>query len=196
MERIGRAAVVAIARGALAALVVGCTAGCAERLPAPTVAAPTPSATKRELGPLVALGWIADRVGPTGDRLQPDGVADFAFRVRVSGPVKALFVVSSDTRGVPCCGDVWDTVLPPFVFPKAWGLPHAQAGSTWAIAVYGSDARLLNPGVTLPETTFLDEVVTIFVPDPPRIALTPGRTLTLLALRPDGTFDRATTTLL
>lgn len=178
---------------AVAALVL---AGCADRLPPPAVAPSPSAAARRDLGPLIALGWTADRVGAGGDRVQPDGLVDYAFRVRISGPVRALVLVSSDTRGLPCCGDVWDTLRAPFVFPDGWGLPNVPAAATWSIAVEDGASRLLNPEVTLPETLFRDEHVTIFAPDPPRARFVPGRTLTLLVVRPDGTLDRTTTTLL
>jgi hypothetical protein len=167
--------------------------GCATRLPPPEKPAPAPHA---DLGPLVALGVIADRVALKDHPVQPDGDPDFAFRVRLSGDVEALVLMSSDPSGKFRGMEVWDTLTAPTEFPKDWNLPFPKADYTAALAVYDASNTLINPATTLARTRFSDETVTVFAEDQHHQRFVPGRTYTLLVVRPGGRVDRATTTLL
>ncbi len=179
-------------------------AGCPARLTAPprpvVAAAPSSSlsgaAPKRDLGPLVPIGFAADRVGPRNAPVGPDGETDFGFRVRVSGDVLALLVGVSDGNGESSPAGLWDTLIGPEPIPKAWGLKHTEAAITWAVAVVGADGKVLNPLGPLERKRFADETLEIFAADPGHHRFVSGRTYTLYVPRPDGTIDRATATIL
>jgi hypothetical protein len=177
----------------LAALVPLVLIGCVTPLPPPEKASPPAHA---DLGPLVPLGVLADRVALKDHPVQPDGDPDFAFRVRVSGDVEALLLMSSDPAGKFRGLELWDTLTAPTEFPKAWQLPWAKADFTAALAVYDASGKLLNPATTLARTRFDDETLTLFAEDPSHTRFVPGRTYTLMVVRPGGRIDRATTTLL
>ncbi|MGZ3478649.1 MAG: hypothetical protein ACXVCJ_29375, partial [Polyangiales bacterium] len=125
-----------------------------------------------------------------------DGDPDFAFRVRVSGDVEALVLMSSDQTGKFRGMDVWDTLTGPVAFPKDWNLPFPNANTTAALAVYDATGTLVNPGTKLARTRFIDETITMYADDPRHERFVPGRTYTLMVVRPGGRVDRATTTLL
>jgi hypothetical protein len=182
-------------RVALVALVA--LPGCPSPLPPPPkpVAVKPAGAPRRELGPLVAVGFGADRVGHDNATLAGDGDPDFELRVRVSGDVKALVLHSSDTAGNPVGGEIWDT-LPKGPMPPAWRLPVPETWWTWALGVYDAQGKLLNPEVTLPATTFDDATLTLVVGDTGRVRFVAGRTYTLIVQRTDGTVERTTTTIL
>jgi hypothetical protein len=186
-------------RGRLATslLSVFCAASCAKPVtpPAPIPAKVAPGPPARDVGPLVALGYIEDRVGSHDSQVVPDGDVDFALRVRISGDVRALVLYGSDPTGVPHGGEVWDTMTAPDKFPEAWHM-LALAQDSWALAVFDSKNALLNPHVVLDRKSFDNETVTIFVSDPGRGRFVSGRTYTLLVVRNDGKTDRATTTVL
>lgn len=177
----------------LAALVPILVFGCVTPLPPPQKASPPAHA---DLGPLVPLGVLADRVAQKDHPVQPDGDPDFAFRVRVSGDVEALVLMSSDPAGKFRGMEVWDTLTAPTEFPKDWQLPWAKADYTAALAVYDASGTLLNPATTLTRTRFADETLTIYAEDRSHVRFVPGRTYTLMVVRPGGRVDRATTTLL
>lgn len=151
---------------------------------------------RREVGPLVALGFTADRVGHGDAPVQPDGDPDYTFRVRISGDVRAFVLFASDATGVAHGDEVWDTMTAPEKFPVAWHLPYTDAKLSWALAVIDSKGALLNPSVTLPETTFADETLLLHAGDAGHSRFVAGRTYTLFVVRTDGSVDRATTTIL
>lgn len=173
--------------------------GCPKKLAAPVASKPaeeTPSAPRREVGPLVALGLLDDRVPPKDHPIGPDGDKDFAFRVTLSGDVEALVLSSSDVKGNVVGGEVWDTLTGPDAkYPAALGVA-ADPRATWALAIYDGKGTLLNPQVTLERKQFAGETITIYAADVPHLRFVPGRTYTLRVVRSDGTIDRATTTLL
>lgn len=185
------------AYGLCGALVASPPLGCSAPLPPPIK--PTPAKVagppKRELGPLVAVGFGADRVGHDNATLAPDGDPDFEFRVRISGDVKALVLHSSDTAGNPVGGEIWDT-LPAGRMPPEWRLPTPEAFWTWALAVYDDKGKLQNPAVSLPPTTFDGATLTLVVGDTGKVRFVTGRTYTLLVQRNDGSVERTTTTIL
>lgn len=172
--------------------------GCAPPLrpppkPEPKVVVGPP---KRDLGPLVAVGFGADVIGHDGVTMKPDGDPDFVFRVRVSGDVKAFVLHSSDTVGNPVGGEIWDTLTTPDKFPEEWHLPLTETASTWALAAFDASGKLLNPDVRLAPTTLDDVTLTLCAGDTGRVRFAAGRTYTLIVQRTDGTVDRATTTIL
>jgi hypothetical protein len=183
------------ARSVLLALLL---VGCAPPLSPPTKTVPQSGATttKRDLGPLVAVGWGADVVGHDNVTMKPDGAPDFTLRVRISGDVKALVLHSSDTAGNPVGGELWTTMTGPDVFPTEWHLPAREARFVWALAVFGADGKLLNPAVKLEPTTFPETTLTLCAGDTGRTRFVSGRTYTLIVQRSDGSVDRATTTIL
>jgi hypothetical protein len=172
----------------------GCGVGCSAKLPPPEKThAPSPRA---DLGPLVPLGVVADRVKLQDRPVQTDGVADFAFRVRVSGEVLGFVLMSSDPAGNYEGHWCWDTFTAPFAFPKELHIPYEKGERTAVIAAFDEKDTPLNPDVQLVRSRFMDETVTIYASDPRHAAFLPGHTYTLLVLRPGGRVDRATTTLL
>lgn len=170
--------------------------GCAPLPPPPKpVAKPTAGPPKRDLGPLVAIGFTADRVGHDNADLKPDGDVDFELRVRVSGDVKALLLHSSDAAGKPLGGEIWDTLRSGKI-PPEWHLATSEAAWTWAIGVYDDHDKALNPDLELSPTTLNDVTLRLFVGDPGRQRFVTGRTYTLVVQRSDGSVDRTTTTIL
>jgi len=170
--------------------------GCPPPLRPPTKTTPNTAATaKRDLGPLVAVGFGADVVGFDDVTMKPDGAADFVLRVRISGDVKALVLHSSDPAGRPVGAEIWDTLTPPDQFPPEWHLP-GNTGGSHALAVLDAAGKLLNPELRLPPTVFADATLTISAGDTARVRFVPGRTYTLIVQRNDGSVDRTTTTLL
>jgi len=180
-----------------AALLCLLLVGCAPPIlpPAKTPPSKLSGPPKHELGPLVAIGFGADRVGHDNATLAPDGEVDFEFHVRISGDVKALVLHSSDATGAPVGGEIWDT-LPKGPMPPEWHLPVPETWWTWALGVYDEKGKLLNPEVSLPATTFDNATLTLVVGDTGRVRFVTGRTYTLLVQRNDGTVDRTTTTIL
>lgn len=171
--------------------------GCAPPLPPPQkpIAKPAAGPPKRDLGPLVAVGFTADRVGHGNVDLGPDGDVDFELRVRVSGDVKSLVLHSSDAAGKPIGGEVWDT-LKNGRYPEDWHLPFAESAWSWAIAVFDDHDKPLNPDLELPASTLDDVTLRLFVGDTGRQRFVTGRTYTLIVQRSDGSVDRTTTTIL
>ncbi len=167
---------------------------CSKPLPPPAPPKVAPGPPPRDVGPVVPLGYLEDHVGGY-NAVRPDGVPDFALRVRLSGDVRALVLYASDATGAPHGGEVWDTMTAPDKYAPEWHL-DALAQYTWAIAVFDSKRILLNPNVVLDKHEFDNEDVTIFAADPGRVFFASGRTYTLLVVRNDGRTDRATTTLL
>jgi len=184
----------------LAAVVVACALACTKppvAPPAPTQPVADADATapaRRDLGPFVAVGPSADRV-PRGDGpVKPDGTKDFAFRVRVAGEVAAIVVMSSDIKGNPVGGEVWDTYRGETKLPEkvAKQLKYDTGKWTWTLGVFDASDRLVNPEGELPQgTSFHDETLTIYLGDGG--FFTSGYTVTIMVVRPDGTIDRATT---
>lgn len=180
---------------ALRPCVVLLVLGCAK----PPPPAPPPKVIgppKREVGPLVAVGWSEDRVGHGDAPVLPDGDLDYAFRVRISGDVRALVLFASDATGVAHGDEVWDTMTAPEKFPSSWHLPYTDAKLSWALGVVDSKGVLLNPAVTLPRSTFADETLVLHAGDAGHSRFVTGRTYTLFVVRADGSVDRATTTIL
>ena len=178
-----------------ALLVLLLAVGCAKPpkpAPPPVVVGPP----KRDVGPLVAIGFAEDRVGHGDSPIKPDGDLDFAFRVRVSGDVTALVLFASNSAGESHGDEVWDTMTTPEKFPASWHLPYADARLSWALAVVDSKGALLNPSVALPKTTFADETLVIHAGDAGHTRFVTGRTYTLFVVRSDNSVDRATTTIL
>lgn len=148
----------------------------------------------REVGPLMALGVQADRVSTGESAVKPDGANDLAFRVRLSGDVVALFLTSSDPKGVPWGSHRWDTVPAGQKVPEKMAALLGYHQGAWSIAAYDGADHALNPEVAFPPGLVLhDEMVTLYVADPG--GLHSGYTITLLVLRSDGSLDRATTSL-
>lgn len=170
-------------------------AACAK--PPPPPAPPKPSGPpKRDVGPLVALGWLEDRVGPGDSATTPDGEKDYALRVRLSGDVRALVLYASDATGAPHGAEVWDTLTGTDPLPPSWHLPYGDGKVTWVLGVFDAEGRPLNRAVRLERTAFADETVTLHAADTGRVRFVTGRTYTLLVQRSDGTVDRSTTTIL
>jgi hypothetical protein len=171
--------------------------GCPKPMEVPT---PVPhgvvGAPKRYLGPLVPIGLGADHVSAGDAPVKGDGDPDYEFRVRISGEVRALILHGSDGNGEPVGGEIWDTLTAPERFPPSWRLPVAEARHSWALAVFDQKETLLNPRVTLERNVFVDETITLFAGDLGHGRFVSGRTYTLLVIRPDGSRDRATTTIL
>jgi hypothetical protein len=160
--------------------------------PPPKVVGPP----KRDVGPLIPVGWTTDRIGCVDAPIAPDGDTDFMFRVRVSGDARAFVLFGSDATGASHGGEVWDTIKGPEKYPASWHMPYPDARHTWAIAVFDSKGTALNPNVTMPTTTFDGEELTLVVGDLGHARFVNGRTYTLFVVRSDGTVNRATTTIL
>ncbi|MBX7196380.1 MAG: hypothetical protein K1X94_30280 [Sandaracinaceae bacterium] len=168
---------------------------CAPPIP-PPVKAVTPSEgpPRRDLGPLIAVGFTADHVGQNGTSARPDGEPDYEFRVRISGDVRAMVLHGSDLTGKPLGLDVWDTLLAG-PMNQALHIPASDAAATWVLGVFDDKGEALNPAVTLNQT-FRDATVHLFVADPKRNSFVPNKTYTLLIERNDGSVERTTTTIL
>ncbi|MBI2392426.1 MAG: hypothetical protein HYV09_22770 [Deltaproteobacteria bacterium] len=180
----------------LAAVLLVAALGACPR-PPPPPAPPKPSGPpKRDVGPLLPLGWLDDRVGAGDAATRPDGEKDYALRVRLSGDVRALVLYASDATGESHGAEVWDTLTGSDRIPPSWHLPYADGKVTWALAVFDSSDKPLNAAVRLDRTTFADETVTLYAADTGRVRFVTGRTYTLLVQRSDGTVDRSTTTIL
>ena len=168
---------------------------CSARPPPPTITeAPSGGdGGASEVGPLVWLGPCDDRISPADGPVHPDGIRDFAFDVRISGPVIGLALHSSDLAGRPVGGEIWDTFTGP-TYPKALGLPYAHGSDTAEMAVYAHGV-LLDPNGVLPATTFDGSQTTIVVADTWG-NFRSGRAFALLVLRPGGVVDRTTVVIL
>jgi len=169
---------------------VGCSRPLPPAAPAPRVTSGPPP---RDVGPLVALGYTEDRVCYCATVVRPDGDVDYAFRVRISGDVRALALYASDAAGVQQGMEVWDTITDKF--PPAWHMP-VPADISYALGVIDSNKRVLNPNGVLDQRSFNNEELTIFVADQGNLRFASGRTYSLLVVRNDGKTDRATTTVL
>ena len=176
--------------------VLGCAA-CSARPPAPQVVEPDHSsdAGVNEVGPLVWLGLTNDRLQVEGEPLHPDGRPDYAFMVRLSGPIVSLTFTLSDSHGKRVGESVWDTIKGDTPIPASLGLPpHMKTGANTAnLAVYDLAGKLLNPDAALPPGTVFDgSAYTLVLPDWGTEFAVEGRAFTLLVLRPDGRVDRTT----
>lgn len=170
-------------------VVAGCT-----RKPAAPVATPPPAGSasaekKPELGPLVALGRIADRAAARSGPPAPDGDPDVVFEVRIVGPVVALAISDSDAGGKVQGDAVWSTALGDTPIGKIFSVPRSLGRDTWTVAVTRGEA-LLNPDGVLPTGFTLDGPVRLHIADPGG-GFRNGKTVVLLVLRPDGTIDRS-----
>jgi hypothetical protein len=190
------------ARFTLVTLVTLVTLGaCASPPPAPKAPPPAnadagPDAEPAPyVGTLVRLPRDADRVSLIDHPLRPDGVPDFGLRVRLSGRVRALYVVWSDGAGRTVDRVQWDTCTHG-ACPKEMGSNFPTCDQTAAIAVVDARGVLLNPDVELPETTFRDEDVSLYLADPAQRYFTSGRAITLWVELASGRLERTTTALL
>jgi len=179
---------------ALCLLTVGALAGCPQKPPAPVApiaATPTDSAAPRppELGPLVALGRIADRAAARSGPPGPDGDPDVVFEVRIVGPVVTLALSDSDPGGKVQGNAVWSTALGDTPIGTLFGVPRPLGRDTWTIAVT-REGTLLNPDGVLPKGLVLDGKVRLHIADPGK-GFGNGKTVVLLVQRPDGTIDRS-----
>jgi hypothetical protein len=189
------------ARLALALVLVALAAltgpGCASP-PPPQAAPPPPSATDEPapyVGTLVRLPRDCDRVSLIDHPVRADGFPDFGFRVRLSGRVRALYLVWSDGAGRTVDHVQWDTRTRG-ACPKEIGSNFPTCERTAAIAVVDARGVLLNPDGELPETTFRDEEVSLYVADPSEHYFVPGRAFTLWVELASGRLERTTTALL
>jgi hypothetical protein len=157
---------------------------------APSTSGSSPPAA--ELGPLVRLGLVEDHVAFADHEVHPDGKNDFGFRIRLSGEVLGLALVSSDTKGNKVPDACWDTFVGDTPLPQALGLGGGSGGGTIGLAVIDAHGVVLNPDGVLPPHTFHDEIITIWCPDPSATYFHEGRAFTLLVLRPGNRVDRST----
>lgn len=175
-------------------------AACAAKPPPPPPLAAAPSASSSApapyVGALVRMPKDTDRVSLVDRPVRPDGRPDFCFRVRLSGAVRALYLTWTDASGRTVDHLQWDTRTGGARFPAAIGSNFEVASQTAAIAVVDARGALLNPDGELPETTFRDEEVSLYMSDPQGAWLVPGNAYTLWVERPDGRVDRTTTVLL
>jgi hypothetical protein len=183
-------------RSMIAAALLAC-ASCSARPPAPPVVEQNSGADAGvgEVGPLVWLGLTGDRLQVEGEPLHPDGRADYAFTVRLSGPVVSLTFTLSDIRGKRVGESVWDTISGDTPIPASLDLPPRMkiGAHTANLAVLDASGRLLNPNGSLPPNTVLDGGwYTLVLPDWGNEFRDEGRAFTLLVLRPDGRVDRTT----
>jgi hypothetical protein len=193
-----RATLRRVRRLPLAALLASCAGAPAKPTPPATAPAPSTSAVAEPapyVGVLVRAPHDRDVVSPIDRPVRPDGNPDFAFRVRLSGRVRALYLLWTDGEGRAVDHDEWDTVTRTTTIPKAIGSPFVVGSQTFALAVVDARGVVLNPDGDLPETTFHDEIVTIYACDSPVPQFLPGRAFTLWVERPGGAFDRTTTVL-
>lgn len=137
------------------------------------------------------LGYIGDRVAAIDAPIHPDGITDFAFRVRISGDVVAMALIGSDGHGNPVGAIEWDTYAGATPIPKALGVPFQKGVDTAELGVFDASGKLLNPEATLAPRTFHDEFVTLYAADVWGY-FHEGRAFALLVVRPDGRVDKST----
>jgi hypothetical protein len=183
-------------RSVIVSLVLACCA-CSARPPAPQVVEPDRSAdaATEEVGPLVWVGLTNDRLQVEGEPLRPDGRPDYAFMVRLSGPIVSLTFTLSDSHGKRVGESVWDTIKGDTPIPASLGMPERMkiGAHTANLAVYDESGRLLDPDSSLPPNTVFDgNWYTLVLPDWGTEFSVEGRSFTLLVLRPDGRVDRTT----
>lgn len=178
-------------------------AACASPKPPPTStlgsgagAASASIAPEPYVGALERMPKDADRVSLLDRPVRPDGRPDFCFRVRLSGAVRALYVTWTDGAGRSLDHLQWDTRTGAAPFPPAIGSNFREAGQTAAIAVVDARGALLNPDGELPETTFRDEELSLYMADPRGDYFVAGHAYTLWVERPSGQVDRSSITLL
>jgi hypothetical protein len=181
----------------VAGIVASCACACSARPPAPQIVEPERSsdAGAGDVGPLIWLGLTNDRLQVEGEPLHPDGRPDYAFTVRLSGPVVSLTFTLSDTHGKRVGESVWDTISGNTPIPASLDLPERMKIGlhTANLAVYDHQGTLLNPNGSLPpNTTFDGDWCTLVLPDWGTEFSVEGRAFTLLVLRPDGRVDRTT----
>jgi hypothetical protein len=182
------------------AVVTVALVGCAAP-PAPVSTVPQASAAPgrpppRVVGPLVRVPERRDVTSVADRPVHGDGRGDFAIRVRLGGPVTALYLTLSDPDGEPIGNAVWDTVTRDRRIPESARLSFSRGDQTTALAVTDARGTVLNPdGELAANTVFRDDDVTLYAADPWGL-FAPGRAFTLLVERPDGTFDRSTIVLL
>jgi von Willebrand factor type D domain len=82
-----------------------------------------------------------DRVGPGDGRLEPDGVADAVFAVRLEGVIADVILTVCDASGTPT-GHHWDTIAGTRPIPP--GYAFASGHQTWTLGVYADGIRLSN----------------------------------------------------
>lgn len=165
---------------------------CTQRPPAPP-APPATVASKEpvsELGPLVALGRVADRAAATSGPPAPDGDPDVVLRARVSGPVVAFAISDSDAGGKVVGDAVWSTLLGDAPVGKLFSVPRVLGKDTWTVAVT-RDGVLQNPNGPLPKSTVYDRAELTFHIADPGGGFSHGHTVVLLVLRPNGAVDRS-----
>lgn len=167
-------------------------AGCPQKPLAPTAPATTASSgapRAPEVGPLVALGRIADRAAARSGPPAPDGDPDVVFEVRIVGPVVALALSDSDAGGKVQGNAVWSTALGDTPIGTIFDVPRPLGRDTWTIAVT-RDGALLNPDGVLPKGLVLDGLVRLHIADPGK-GFGNGKTVVLLVQRPNGAIDRS-----
>ena len=131
----------------------------------------------------VARDTSIDRVG-RGAEPFPDGSPDGVFDTIVPGPVSALVLVTVDTAGRTCCGQVWDTLAGATPIPPAIGSSFSTGAETWALGVDvdGLPASAMD-GSLLP---IGDGCHTLRIYGADSGFFTPGQPYRLWLVRPDG----------
>ena len=181
-----------------ASLVIAMCA-CSARPPAPQLAESDTYADGGvpDLGALVWLGATDDRVQVDDGPIHPDGRRDYAFAVRLSGPVVSLTLTLSDLHGRRVGSSVWDTITGTTVIPSSLDVPMKLGRETAQLAIYDGGGHLLDPQGSLPANTVFDgSRITVVAPDWGSEFHDPGRAFTLVVLRPDGHVDRTTAVIL
>ncbi len=122
--------------------------GCASPPPPPKAAPPPPGAVVEPapyVGTLVRLPRGADRVSLADHPVRPDGSPDFGFRVRLTGRVRAFYLLWSDGAGRTIDHMQWDTrTRGPC--PKEIGSNFPYCGQTAVIGVVDSVDLLPDAG--------------------------------------------------
>ena len=125
-----------------------------------------------------------DKVGPSDGMLKPDGSKDLAFTAQVTGPISALFLVSSWPNGNPNGTFHANTLVANQQAPKEFGGELEQGKFTGGLGVQENGQFVNNDAGSIKPLAAGPHTLTIYTANTG--TLTPGTHVTLWAQAPDG----------
>jgi hypothetical protein len=158
------------------ALLLGLLGACGAAPTAPAAIAPATALIEK-----APDSGQVDRVGPDDGSLEPDGIRDLSFVVRVDGPVVAMFLVTVDEDGNPNGDFQADTLVGATESPTELGRKPGRRTS--GLGIVEGDRMLNAPDGSLGEVGPGPHRVVVYAASAP--ATRPGTRLRVYVLRPD-----------
>ncbi|MFO0670369.1 MAG: hypothetical protein U0235_12205 [Polyangiaceae bacterium] len=128
-----------------------------------------------------------DKVGGSDGALKPDSSPDLAFEAEVEGPIKAVFLISTDAKGMPTGEYQADSIVGLNELPKDFPIAVRAGMLTAGVGVWEGAKMLSRPDGSLEPIGPGAHKLSLYVASTGVLA--PGSHVRLIVLRADNTIS-------